>query len=76
MNIKLPLVLDSGGNLQQLQTGDSIEIPTASTSVLGGVKVDGTSITISGGTISATGGGGGGGSVNMATIMSFAAAHG
>lgn len=34
-------------------------LPTASTSVLGGVKVDGTSITISGGVISAAGGGGG-----------------
>ncbi len=32
-------------------------LPTASTTVLGGVKVDGTSITISGGVISATGGG-------------------
>lgn len=32
-------------------------LPTASTSVLGGVKVDGTSITISGGVISATTGG-------------------
>lgn len=34
-------------------------LPTASTSVLGGVKVDGTSITISGGVISATSGGSG-----------------
>lgn len=34
-------------------------LPTASTSVLGGVKVDGTSITISGGVISATTGGSG-----------------
>jgi len=33
-------------------------LPTASTSVLGGVKVDGTSITVSSGVISATGGGG------------------
>ena len=35
-------------------------LPTASKSVLGGVKVDGTTITISGGVISSTGGGGGG----------------
>lgn len=34
-------------------------LPTASTSVLGGVKIDGTSITISGGVISATTGGSG-----------------
>lgn len=34
-------------------------LPTASTTVLGGVKVDGTSITISGGVISATSSGGG-----------------
>jgi hypothetical protein len=34
-------------------------IPTASTTTLGGVKVDGTSITITGGVISAVGGGGG-----------------
>lgn len=34
-------------------------LPTASTSILGGVKVDGTSITISGGVISATTGGSG-----------------
>lgn len=33
-------------------------LPTATTSVLGGVKVDGTTISISGGVISATGGGG------------------
>ena len=32
-------------------------MPTASTTVLGGVKVDGTTITISGGVISSTGGG-------------------
>lgn len=36
------------------------EIPTASTSTLGGVKVDGSTITISNGVISSTGGGGGG----------------
>jgi hypothetical protein len=36
-------------------------LPTASTTTLGGVKVDGTSITINGGVISSSGGGGGGG---------------
>ena len=35
-------------------------LPTASTSILGGVKVDGTTITITNGVISATGGGGSG----------------
>lgn len=44
-------------------------LPTASTSVLGGVKVDGTSITISGGVISATAGGSG-------TVTSVASADG
>jgi hypothetical protein len=35
-------------------------LPTASTTLLGGVRVDGTSITIAGGVISSSGGGGGG----------------
>jgi hypothetical protein len=41
--------------------GGNYTLPTASTSVLGGVKVDGTTITISDGVISAVGGGSGGG---------------
>ena len=45
----------SGGTL------DTYVLPTASTSVLGGVKVDGTTVTISNGVISSAGGGGGGG---------------
>lgn len=44
----------SGGTL------DTYILPTASTTVLGGVKVDGTTITISDGVITSTGGGGGG----------------
>ena len=40
-------------------TNNEISLKTASTSVLGGVKVDGTTITISDGVISAVGGGGG-----------------
>jgi len=44
----------SGGTL------DTYLLPTASTTVLGGVKVDGTTITISNGVISSSGGGGGG----------------
>ena len=47
-------LLSSGG-------GSSYTLPTASTSVLGGVKVDGTTILISNGVISAVGGGSGGG---------------
>ena len=39
---------------------DSYTLPTASTSVLGGVRVDGTTITISNGVISSVGGTGGG----------------
>jgi hypothetical protein len=38
-------------------SGGSYTLPTASTGVLGGVKVDGTTITINNGVISATGGG-------------------
>ena len=45
----------SGGTL------DTYILPTASTTVLGGVKIDGTTITISNGVISSAGGGGGGG---------------
>ena len=41
-------------------TNNEISLKTASTSVLGGVKVDGTTITISDGVISAVGGGSGG----------------
>ena len=42
-------------------TGAQYILPTASTIPLGGVKVDGTSITIDNGVISSAGGGGGGG---------------
>ena len=45
----------SGGTL------DTYVLPTASTSVLGGVKVDGTTVTINNGVIGSAGGGGGGG---------------
>ena len=45
---------------QGLLGGGSYTLPTASTSVLGGVKVDGTTITISNGVITAVGGTGGG----------------
>lgn len=50
----------TSGSASDLITGTvpSAQLPTASTSVLGAVKVDGTSITISGGVISSTGGGG------------------
>ena len=40
-------------------TAAAYTLPTASTSVLGGVKVDGSTITVSGGVISSAGGGGG-----------------
>lgn len=43
-------------------------LPTASTTVLGGVKVDGTTITIQDGVISSTGGGGGSTSDNVVTL--------
>jgi hypothetical protein len=44
--------------------GSNYTLPTASTSVLGGVKVDGSTITISNGVITAVGGGSGGISIN------------
>lgn len=43
------------------------DLPIASTSAIGGVRVDGTTITISGGIISAVGGGGGGSGITGAT---------
>lgn len=46
-------------NFDLVGAGSSYSLPTASTSVLGGVKIDGTTITIAGGVISAVGGGSG-----------------
>lgn len=43
--------------------GVPYSLPTATTAVLGGVKVDGSTITISNGVISSTGGSGGGATV-------------
>lgn len=61
----------SGGTL------DTYVLPTASTTVLGGVKVDGTTITISNGIISSAGGGGGGVSLGSRTtkVASTTASH-
>lgn len=53
------------------------ELPTASTSTLGGVKVDGTTITINGnGVISSQGGGGGGDTIYTVRITKGANADG
>jgi hypothetical protein len=53
--------------------GSSYSLPTASTSTLGGVRVDGTTIIINSGVITATGGGSAGtGSVGIGTINSLA----
>lgn len=53
--------------------GSSYSLPTATTSTLGGVKVDGTTIIINSGVITATGSGGSGtGSVGAGTINSLA----
>jgi hypothetical protein len=46
-------------NLPYAGGSSTFALPTASTTTLGGVKVDGTSITINGGVISSTGGSGG-----------------
>ena len=47
------------GSYYYFITKSKVSLPTASTSVLGGVKVDGSTITIADGVISAAGGGGG-----------------
>jgi hypothetical protein len=47
-----------------------LPLPTATTSVLGGVRVDGTTITISGGIISSVGGAGGSGNLDFGTFAS------
>lgn len=68
MTARLPLVLGPNGLPQQLQSGDTL--PLASTSTFGVAKVDGTTVTESGGVLSAVGGGGGGG--GSSTMQSFA----
>jgi len=49
----LALRANAGGTALEYYTPTAYTLPTASTTTLGGVKVDGTSITISGGVISA-----------------------
>jgi hypothetical protein len=73
---ELLIYLDDGDSSQWIQPsapsfsvgsggGSTYTLPTATTSILGGVKVDGTTITINNGIITAVGGGGGGsGTVN------------
>ena len=54
------VLTSTGSGVQWSAAGSSYNLPTASTSTLGGVKVDGTSITIDGnGVISSAGGSGG-----------------
>lgn len=75
------LTLDESGNLNLPAGGDILNsegfsvlgytLPTASTMTLGGVKVDGTSITIADGVISAVGGEGGGGGVGLSSRVSL-----
>lgn len=62
----------TSGNYNDLSNRPSAyTLPTATTSVLGGVKVDGTTITISNGVITSIGGGGGGGgSLDFGTFAS------
>ena len=58
--------------------GGSYTLPTASTSVLGGVKVDGSTITISNGVISSVGGGGSGGSngIDITDVSAYLTTNG
>jgi len=57
-------VVDGVANVTVEGSGSSYTLPTASASVLGGVKVDGSTITINNGVISAVGGGSGGIGIN------------
>lgn len=52
-------------------TTPTYTLPTASTSTLGGVKVDGSTITITDGVISSSGGGGGGSELTLYTDGNF-----
>ena len=52
-------------------TTPTYTLPTASTSTLGGVKVDGSTITIADGVISSSGGGGGGSELTLYTDVNF-----
>ena len=59
------------------QSGSNYTLPTATTSVLGGVKVDGTTITISNGVITAVGGGGeSGGGISIGDVSSYLTTNG
>lgn len=58
----------SGAWAALANASDAYVLPTATTAVLGGVRVDGTTITVSGGIISSTAGGGGGGNLDFGTF--------
>lgn len=58
-NLGLAAVAQTGAYGDLSGTPAAYILPTASTSVLGGVKVDGSTVTITAGVISASGGGGG-----------------
>ena len=67
----------TSGNYNDLSNRPSAyTLPTATTSVLGGVKVDGTTITISNGVITSIGGGGGGGGGGSLDFGTFASPAG
>ena len=57
------------------QSGSNYTLPTASTTVLGGVKVDGSTITISNGVITAVGGGSGGG-IDISDVSAYLTTNG
>lgn len=57
-------------------TGAQYILPTASTTLLGGVKVDGTTITITDGVISSTAGGGGGTGLGSRSTVSASTSAG
>lgn len=56
--------------LSQLNVNNLYTLPTANTTVLGGIKIDGTTITVANGVISSAGGGGGSSSFSNEYILS------
>lgn len=70
-NVRDPLSAQDVATKNYVDT-NAYTLPTASTSVLGGVKVDGTSITIASGVISSSGGGGSGATTALDNLASVA----
>ena len=64
------ITVDAYGRITAASNGSAYSLPTASTTTLGGVKVDGSTITISGGVISASAGTAAAGTLTGSTLAS------